>query len=92
MWKPDLTARPGKPINPWSAVRFATVLCVTMLVGSVFPFLPSNPAVPAFYSFLPVPFLLITLWHKGADSRAAALEQRIRTLEARLAAKEQGAT
>ena len=91
MWKPDLIHGSEKQINPWNAVGFATLLCLMMLVGSVLPVLSSNPAVPAFYSFLPVVFLWIGLWQKRSDSRVTTLEQRVKDLEAKLAASKNGA-
>lgn len=91
MWKPDLTHGSDREINPWNAVWFATVLCLMMLVGSVLPFLPTNPALPGFYAFLPVVFLLIGLWERRSDSRATALEQRVKELETKLAANKNGA-
>ena len=84
MWKPDLTGQ-DKTINPLSAFRFALVLCLVMLIGSILPFPSSNPAVPAFYSFLPMSFYFVGLWQKSSARRADQLERRIKELEAKLA-------
>ena len=91
MWKPDLLKRPDSKVSPWSAFWFVTFLCIMMVAGSLLTIFPSNPALPAFFSFLPVAFLMIGEWQKRSVKAVADLEQRVRALEARLAEQASGA-
>ena len=71
---------PGKS-RPWGTALFATILCLMMLGGSLIPGFSTNPAFPAFFSFLPVVFWMIAREQKESDKTIGDLRARIDALE-----------
>ena len=65
-----------------AAAWFATSLCGIQLVFSLIPFTATNPAFPAFFSFLPVVFFMIAREYEKAEKTIRELRERVEALEA----------
>jgi hypothetical protein len=71
-----------------AAAWFVTILCLFILGGVLVqaimtsPAPVTNPAFPAFFSFLPVVFFMIAKEHQRAENTIRELRERVETLEA----------
>jgi TRAP-type C4-dicarboxylate transport system permease small subunit len=80
-----------------AAAWFATTLCLLMLGGALLwypatnPVSATNPAFPAFFSFLPVVFFMIARAHQQAENTIRELRERVEALEASAKARKEPA-
>ena len=80
-----------------AAAWFATALCLLMLGGALIwspemnPVPATNPAFPAFFSFLPAVFFMIARAHQQAEKTIRELRERVETLEASAKARKESA-
>lgn len=65
-----------------AAAWFATSICGITLVSSIILPTSTNPAFPAFYSFLPVVFFMIAREYEKAERTIRELKERVGSLEA----------